>query len=286
MSNTKSVASIFGGVIAAAVICVHGAYADSSGEFRTKAEKPLFVGVTDTFIGKYNQTPNYYVRALERVGHIPFIIPRTADTNTLRRILDRADAVVISGGGPTVSTSLCSPNHKRNPKKPLLSRDEFDSFILRYAAKRRMPVLGICRGNQVMNVAFGGSIGRSAKLARPPAEGEKAIPHRLYPYMGSETNPPTHTVSIVPGTKLARLIGTNELSVNSHHTWSAKRLADGFRPTAFAPDGVVEAIENPDLPFIGVQFHPEAPVANDRKDDFDIPRLEQFFIRIGDFDSL
>ncbi len=286
MKNVKFAASLIASAVCAAVRFAPAALAESQLAFSTKVEKPLFVGVTDTFIGKYNQTPNYYVRALERVGHIPFIIPRTADTNTLRRILDRADAVVISGGGPTVSESLCSPGHTRNPKKPLLSRDEFDSFILRYAKDRNMPVLGICRGNQVMNVAFGGSIERSAKLARPPAEGETAIPHRLYPYMGSETNPPTHTVSIVPGTRLARLIGTNELSVNSHHTWSVERFAPGFRAAAFAPDGVVEAIENPDLPFIGLQFHPEAPVANDRKEDFDIPRLEQFFIRLGDFGNL
>ncbi len=276
--------------VTVAIICLSGVFALAADKITArapeKAAKPLFVGVTDTFIKKYNEVPDYYVRALIRVGHTPFIIPKTADTNALARILDRADAVVISGGGPTVSSSLCTG--KKHSKEGKISRDEFDSFILRYAEKRNMPVLGICRGAQAMNCTYGGTIDRSSTLARKPAEGEKpfGFKHRMYPYLGSATNPPTHTVSIVPGTKVARLIGTNELAVNSHHTWSAKKIAKGFRVSAYAPDGVVEAIEAVDKPFIGLQFHPEAPVACEKTEDFDIPRLEQFFLHLGDFGNL
>ena len=116
--------------------------------------------------------------------------------------------------------------------------------------------------------------------------GKPAVKHGRYSYFGAATNPPTHTVSILPGTKLARLLGTNDLAVASHHHQAVNRLAPGFRVSAYSPDGSVEAIESETLPMIGVQFHPETVVAERPKEGFELERLDQLFRRLGDYGDL
>ena len=247
---------------------------------------PLFVGISDICDKDRNGAEEYYAHALERCGHIPFIIPKTADTNALARLLARADAIVLTGGRADIDPALYGETRHPRASAPDPFRDRYDSAILRYAAAHRLPVLGICRGEQMMNVFFGGSMYQHVPEAFGGKNGKPAVRHGLYSYFGAATNPPTHTVSVVPGTKLAQLLGTNELAVASHHHQAVKRIAPGFRVAAYAPDGVVEAIESVDLPMIGVQFHPETVVAERPKEGFELARLEQIFRRLGDYPKL
>ena len=243
----------------------------------------MLVGIVDSCDPHQNAVGDCYARALERCGHIPLVIPKTVDTNALARLLSRLDAIVITGGRADIDPARYGekPHPKAHP--PDLFRDGFDFTVLRYAAAHRIPVLGICRGEQVMNVCFGGSMYQHIPDYFNGQDGKPVVKHSLYPYLGAATNPPTHTVAIVPGTKLARLLGTNTLAIASHHHQAVKRLAPGFRASAYAPDGVVEAIEGIDLPMIGVQFHPETVVAERPAKGFELNRLEQLFRRLGDF---
>ena len=249
-------------------------------------EKPLFVGISDICSGQHNSVEEYYARALERCGHVPFVIPKTADEAALARILDHADAIVVSGGRADVDSAIWGEKRHPRSSEPDPFRDRFDFAIMRYAAKRRMPVLGICRGEQIMNVFFGGSLHQHVPEAFDGSNGRPTVRHGRYSYFGAATNPPTHTVSIVPGTKLARLMGTNELAVASHHHQAVNRVAPGFRVCAYAPDGAIEAIESETLPMIGVQFHPETVVAERPPEGFELERLEELFRRLGEYGRL
>jgi len=249
-------------------------------------QKALFVGISDSCLKNHNSIEEYYARALERCGHIPFIIPKTADTNALARILARADAVIVTGGRADINPALYGEERHPRASQPDPFRDAYDFAILRYAAERRMPVLGICRGEQIMNVFFGGSLHQHVPDVFDGKNGKPAVKHGRYSYFGAATNPPTHTVSILPGTKLARLLGTNDLAVASHHHQAVNRLAPGFRVSAYSPDGSVEAIESETLPMIGVQFHPETVVAERPKEGFELERLDRLFRRLGDYGDL
>ena len=251
--------------------------------FVAPPQKSLFVGITDNCTTtNHNCIEEYYAAALERCGHVPVIIPKTKDEAALRRILDRLDAVVISGGGPSIRQERCSAPRLNDPSDPEGWRDRFDSAVLRYAAGRRMPLLGVCRGEQVMNVFFGGTM-QSAYDTYYGKNGKPSVNHSVYSYFGAATNPPTHTISIVPGTRLARLVGTNGLAVACHHGQAVARIAPGFRVAAVAADGLVEAIESEDLPMIGVQFHPETVVAERPAKGFELERLEALFRRLADY---
>lgn len=250
------------------------------------AQSPaLFVGITDICMSNHNAAEEYFARALERCGHIPVVIPKTADTNALARILSRLDAIVVTGG-EDINPALYGEAMHPKARVPNDFRDTFDFMVHRYAAAHRVPVLGICRGEQTMNVCFGGSMYQHIPDCFDGKNGKPAVEHRRYSsYFDAATNPPGHTVAIVSGTKLARLLGTNTLAVVSHHHQAVKRVAPGFRVSAYAPDGVIEAIESIDLPMIGVQFHPETVVAERPEGGFELDRMEQLFRRLGDFDE-
>ena len=243
----------------------------------------LLVGIADSCMPDHNAAGEYYARALERCGHVPVVIPKTVDTNALARVLSRLDAIVVTGGRADFDPALYGEAPHPKAHAPDRFRDRFDFTVLRHAAAQRIPVLGICRGEQAINVCFGGSLYQHIPDYFDGKNGKPAVAHTRYPYSGAATNPPTHTVDIVPGTKLARLLGTNTLAVASHHHQAVKRVAPGFRVSAYAPDGVVEAIEGIDLPMIGVQFHPETVIAERPAKGFELKRLEQLFRRLGDF---
>ena len=135
-----------------------------------------------------------------------------------------------------------------------LRRDAWEFLLLDEAEKRRLPVFGICRGCQVINVYFGGTLWQDLPSERP---GE--IAHR---------SKKLHPIRIVQGSRLAKSLRAENLMVNTSHHQAVKDLAPGFRAVAFAPDGVVEAIESNDLPVAGVQFHPERLLVQDGRAEF------------------
>ncbi len=183
-----------------------------------------------------------YCAAIAKSGHVPFVISRFGDDAQLDEAVSRIDALVLSGGEDVDPKRY---GEKPHPKLGAvhLERDEFDFRLLAAARRRGIPVLGICRGCQLMNVALGGTLVQDI-----PSE---------YPDSPLNHSGKRHAIKIAPGSRLAKLLGRTEVEVNSHHHQCVKAVAPGFRVVATASDGVVEAIESETEPMFGVQFHPE-----------------------------
>jgi len=191
-----------------------------------------------------------YVRAIEAAGALPVVMPPLwhADVPAL---VARLDGVVLSGG-PDLAPSAydAEPHAELGATEPAL--DEFEYAVAQEAVGLGLPILGICRGTQALNVARGGTLHQHL----PDVVGE-TIRHR----QSEDSRQPTHLVEIVPGSRLANVLGATELSVNSFHHQAVDRLGAGLRVSARAPDGTIEGIEDPDRPFVvAVQWHAETLV--------------------------
>lgn len=189
-----------------------------------------------------------YTNALEAAGAAPVVLPPLGP-ETVPDLLDGLDAICLSGG-PDVDPAEYGAD--RDPQLgPTWRRlDRFELELARAADERGMPMLGICRGCQVLNVARGGDLIQHLGTA----ERDDPLHHRQR-YRGERQ---THRIEIEPGSVLARAVGATELEVNSFHHQAVRTLGRSLRATAHAPDGVVEAIEDPDRPFfVGVQWHAE-----------------------------
>ena len=189
---------------------------------------------------------NDYVRALMDAGvrRDELVVMRPGDP-----IEGRFDGVVI-GGGDDVDPVRYGRNILEGANVEIdHGRDAVDFPVFEEAWRSHVPVLGICRGLQVVNVARGGTLVQDLPLERP-----SEVAHRR----PKKENRRDHPVTVEPGTRLARIAGRSEIDVNSRHHQAIERAADGFVVAATAPDGVIEAIEDPAVRFcLGVQWHPE-----------------------------
>jgi putative glutamine amidotransferase len=191
-----------------------------------------------------------YTHAVELAGGAPVAIPLQLGEETLRDIFARLDGLLLAGGADV------HPNEFGEPVAPYCgeidrARDAVELQLLRWAIDRKMPILGICRGIQVLNVAAGGTLYQDIGAQVDPALRHEHV--RGEPY-----NRRTHSIELDPHSHLARALGTTRADVNSLHHQSIKQVAPGFRIVARAPDGIVEGIESTNGHFaVGVQFHPE-----------------------------
>ena len=187
-----------------------------------------------------------YVEAVRAAGGIPFIIPH--EENLIDEIIRVIDGLLLSGGGDIDPCYFGSePWPQSGSIDPL--RDAFELAIATKAKAEGMPLFGICRGMQVMNVAAGGDIHQDIHSSLPGAYKHSQEAPRWYP---------THRIKITNNTMLKTILGLDELRVNSFHHQSINRVAPGYRISASANDGVTEAIEGLGNNFaLGVQFHPE-----------------------------
>src|SRR2546421_7672999 len=192
--------------------------------------------------------PLSYARAIHGAGGMMAMLPpdRRASEDP-DELLDRLDALVLGGGADIDPDSHGAEAHPEtvgtNP-----DRDRFEIALARAALERGMPLLGVCRGMQVMNVACGGTLEQHL----PERFGHEG--HRPVPGSWAE-----HDVRLQPGSLAARAAGTEQLSVKSHHHQGVDAIGDNLIPSAWATDDeVVEAIESPDGGFVlGVLWHPE-----------------------------
>jgi putative glutamine amidotransferase len=194
-----------------------------------------------------------YPRAIAGVGGIPILIPLQVDVETLRRIYDRLEGVLVTGGGD-VNPTFYGMSQSAHTIEVDSHRDEVEIQLVRWAVEDDKPLLGICRGHQVMNVALGGTLIQDINNEIPGS-----IRHD-FPTDDWFTKLP-HEVNVDPSSKLYQSLGlkTDRFQVNSMHHQSVKQLASPLCLTAQADDGVIEAVEIPDHHFaIGVQWHPEA----------------------------
>ena len=190
-----------------------------------------------------------YTRAVFRGGHVPLILPYTDRRDYARAMLDKCDALLLTGGGEDVDpvryncppSALCRDVSAR--------RDSFEWMLLDEAVRRRLPVFGICRGLQVINVYFGGTLYQDLPTDFSSAATFHQTPANKWGVV--------HPVTIQPATRLQRARGVERLGVNSTHHQAIRELAPGFVASAVADDGIIEAIESADYPIAAVQFHPE-----------------------------
>jgi putative glutamine amidotransferase len=188
-----------------------------------------------------------YVRAIEAAGALPVVLPPVGHRD-VSRLVARLDGVVLSGG-PDLSPVAygAKPHQELGSTEPDL--DAFEYAVAREVFRLELPVLGICRGAQTLNVARGGTLHQHL----PDVAGD-AIQHR----QTVDGRVPTHFVTVLPGSRLAAALGANQLSVNSFHHQAVDRLGSGLRACAWAPDGTIEAIEDPGHRFVlAVQWHAE-----------------------------
>ena len=191
-----------------------------------------------------------YLTAVERAGGIPVVLP-PMDGDAIDALLTHLSGVCLSGG-PDLHPGgyLGDPHPRLGPTWPLL--DAFELELARRADQRGMPILGICRGSQALNVARGGTLHQHL-----PDITDGSIEHR-------QTEPArtsTHEVRIEPRSAIGRAVGTAVAPVNTFHHQAVDRLGEGLRAVAHAPDGVIEAIEATDRPHVrGVQWHAETLV--------------------------
>ncbi len=205
----------------------------------------------------YSKLPWYAVRenyctAVSRWGGMPLPLPH--EPQLVESYLDLLDGLILTGGAFDVPPSYYGESGQHDTVITKDKRTQFEFAITKGALARKLPILGICGGEQLLNVALGGSL-----IQHIPDTIAQALAHE-------QPNPrhePGHTVKLTAGTLLHRIAGTEQLSVNSAHHQAVARLAPGMIANAYAEDGVIEGIEYPDHPFcLGVQWHPEYDVSS------------------------
>jgi putative glutamine amidotransferase len=219
--------------------------------------KPL-VGLNMDYRSARKDSPAFsflcagYYDSISKAGGVPLIVPVVDDMDDLDRILDLLDGFVMIGGAdldPRPDGFMVHPSMRLLDAR----REEFDRMLIGMVAQRRMPLLGIGAGMQLLNVSQGGTLFLHIAKDLP-----RAIPH-----LDAMDPNHRHALEIVMGTLMERVYGEGEIRVNSMHHMAIDDVASGFAVTARCPDGVVEAIESTtDWFAFGTQFHPEAPSAS------------------------
>lgn len=209
-----------------------------------------------------------YVNSLIACGAIPILLPTTLALESWRTVYESAAGVMLSGGSDVDPSLFGEPAHEKTYGIDR-QRDDVEMALARWALQDDKPLFAICRGIQVMNVALGGSL-----IQDLPSMLDSAIPHDGN-YNGFDRDAVAHSVRVAPDTRIARIIGSGDVGVNSFHHQALKDVAEGLVVTSRAPDGVVESVELPAKRYyIGVQWHPEEMAAKRE----DMMRLFRTFV--------
>ncbi len=191
-----------------------------------------------------------YLDVIQESGGIPIILPLKIATSDLWAICEMCDGFLFTGGHD-VNPVLYSQTKSEMCGAPNNDRDTLERAIFEYAVERDVPVLGICRGIQLINVICGGTLYQDLPS-------EYTHPNRINHQMTPPYDIPWHKVSVVEGSPLRAIVGMDTLSVNSYHHQAIKDLAPSLEATAVSEDGLIEAICMPSKRFIqAVQWHPE-----------------------------
>lgn len=207
--------------------------------------------------GGYSKLPWYAIRenycaAVLRAGGLPVLLPHAPEQ--AEAYLDGIDGLVVTGGAFDVDPAIFGASERHASVTTKDRRTAFELAATQAALKRNLPLLGICGGQQLMNVALGGSL-----IQHIPDEVADALAHE----QPTARDQPGHSVAVTPGTLLHRICGSETLEVNSAHHQAVKQVGANITVNAVAPDGVIEGIEVAAHRFcLGVQWHPEYAVSD------------------------
>lgn len=239
--------SILAGLLLGAATCLY-------------AQKPV-IGISAFSENGRCQVNNTYVNSVRLGGGVPLVIPVTDDDAQIDVILSSIDGLVMTGGEDFDPLKWFGEEPIRGLGEVVPERDAFDVKLVRAAVAKGIPVLGICRGEQLLAVAFGGSLWQDI----PSQLKESYVKHRQSPTTGTYG---THSISIEKGSLLSRVLGNRTSAVvNSFHHQAIKQVPQGLRVVAKSADGIIEGVERSGrlaqqfadggAMILGVQFHPE-----------------------------
>jgi len=195
-------------------------------------------------------SPKSYTEILMKTGAIPILVPANLKEEYYMDLLSRLDGIIFTGGGDVDTSRFNGAPHGKVSGLDL-ERDHSEIAMLMEAQKKELPFMGICRGLQLINVALGGTLYTHIADQLPGA-----LVHDCFP-----AHPPdylAHPVEVKAGSRLALVLGTTQIEINSLHHQGIKDLSPEVTPLAWSPDGLVEAIQVPNNPFgLAVQWHPE-----------------------------
>lgn len=214
---------------------------------------PIIAVTSDFKQGNYF-TRSEYSDAIMAAGGLPVSLPYTTDPDLILGILNQVDGLLLSGGSDIDSMLYGEePIPKLGEVTP--DRDVFEVTITQNALKQNLPILAICRGNLILNVAAGGTLYQDIYAEKGATVQHKQVAPRDHA---------SHSLKIKEKTLLHQLIGSDTIRVNSFHHQAVKKPSPGFRISAEATDGVIEAIEAPNYSFVlGVQWHPGSLIKKD-----------------------
>ena len=210
--------------------------------------KPI-IGITPEIAEDGKVSLNYaYTHAIEAAGGIPLVLPCTEDEALLDRLAALCQGFCFSGGEDIEPARYGEEKHPKCGEQAL-RRDAFDFAMFRKALATGKPILGICRGGQLINVALGGTLWQDL-----PSQ----FPSEIHHVQKEEKFATSHSVAVLPGTPLAAITGKSRITANSFHHQAAHKLGEGLQIMAQADDGVVEAMYLPGHRFLwALQWHPE-----------------------------
>ena len=198
----------------------------------------------------YSYVLDAYVQSIQTAGGLPVLLPNTLTRREIEAMRSRLDGILLTGGADVDPQRYGGRPHPRVYGLDS-ARDAIEIALVETAARTEWPFLGICRGIQVINITLGGSLYTDIHDQKTDA-----LKHDWYPDIPRETI--AHPVSVAENSRLAAILGGTEFPVNSLHHQGIEELAEPLTPLAWAPDGLVEAVELGGHPFgIGVQWHPE-----------------------------
>lgn len=217
--------------------------------------KQPVIGITVSQIHKkdrlYNQNPSAYAEAIVLAGGLPLLIPNEYPLQQVKELLQKIDGLLLSGGGDVAIRFFDGVPHPSISEVSEV-RDQLEFALVKEALNAHKPVLGICRGMQVINVAMGGTLYTDIH-----DQYKTDLNHQIPDEMGRDYL--AHEVDLEAGSQLGKIIKQNHFAVNSFHHQAVQKPAPGLVVTARATDGLIEAVEIAGDPFalIGVQWHPE-----------------------------
>lgn len=220
-------------IVYSMLICSYGAM----------LHKPI-IGISCSNSESSSSVSKSYCNAVTQSGGIAVMIPVTTDSTTLRDVLSCLDGIIMTGGGD-IHPSYFGEQMVDECGTPDATRDKYDILLIKMAAQQCIPMLGICRGEQLINVAFGGTLYQDLPSQFPS---DTLLQHRNV----------NHRVITDPTSWIANITGADSFESNTYHHQAVKDIAPGFKVTGWSEDRVIEVIENIDgYPIWGLQFHPE-----------------------------